>query len=98
VLRYPSTHVGGPAPSKTMVVGAIHKVKDDVSGCFSRFRMAGIVEACFDVAPNGTPENIGSAGDLAGTEEARCVLQAMHKVRFEPVGEPYSFAYPVVLR
>jgi hypothetical protein len=81
-----------------MVVGAMSTVKWKVMACFERFQKPGMVSTCIDVAANGTVEHVGSGGDLAGTDEARCVEEVVRSVRFAPQGAPWSTVYPYVMR
>lgn len=81
-----------------MIVTRMQVVKQEVLACFARFRQLGMVTTCIDVDAAGTVEHVGTAGELADTDEARCVAAAVQSARFLPHDTPWSLRYPYVLR
>jgi hypothetical protein len=50
---------------------------------------------CIDIADDGTVASVETAGDLAGSEQARCIAAAVRSVRFPSFSRPLSVANPL---
>ena len=97
-LECHGNHAKAPDELKHAIVDGMRPIKNEVGACFDHYKQFGMVVVSIDVAADGTLEQVHGDGDLAGTEEARCIESAARKVRLPASREPYSICYPYVLR
>jgi hypothetical protein len=91
-------HGEAARPEKKIVVDAMHAINRHVIDCFDRFRQMGFAPVSIDVAADGAIESARVDGEIAGTDQARCIEVAVRQARFPSRTEAWSVCYPFAFR
>jgi hypothetical protein len=91
-------HVDGAHPDKAAIVAAMASISARVRDCFDRGRQLGEADVAIDVSANGALESVRVDGELAGTDEARCIENATRDAQLPPFSDAYSICYPYIFR
>jgi hypothetical protein len=92
----------GPLPrlGSTDINQAMQTAREEIAACDAQFKMRGnVVLDVVVAAAGGAPQSVRAEGTLDGTGVARCVVEAVRKVRFPRIQPAtQTFKYPVSLR
>ena len=85
--------------TKTQIADAMAKIRPQVFGCYQQFKVPGMVELAFEVAGNGTVQNVSVAPAWRGTPTGSCVKEAAKDAHFPTFKlDQQKFTYPFFLR
>ena len=85
--------------TKTQIADSMSKIRPQVFACYTQFRVPGMVELAFEVAGNGTVQNVSVAPAWRGTQTGSCVKEAAKDAHFPAFKlDQQKFTYPFFLR
>ena len=85
-----------PPPDKIAIARTMARIAAGAAGCYDRYRRRGTAPVRMNVADDGHVLAATVVGELAGSEQARCIEALARTLSFAPRGNAVTFTYPFI--